>query len=53
MLKKDRYRGNTFFKNPEYLDAIISNLRIVNNCKIIYNLNKQENAYIEKRYVHE
>ncbi len=22
MLKKDRYRGNTFFKNPEYLDAI-------------------------------
>ena len=23
MLKKDRYRGNTFFKNPEYLDAIV------------------------------
>jgi len=29
MLKKDRYRGNTFFKNPEYLDAIAAWIGIV------------------------
>jgi len=33
MLKKDRYRGNTFFKNPEYLDAIRNKVLLDNRAQ--------------------
>jgi len=36
MLKKDGYRGNTFFKNPEYLDAILSKKILDSVKKVCY-----------------